>query len=115
LGRFGRRLAAHYVGRIGLGDRTIRTLGGDHGAAHSEPPQGHSGWVSFSPDSKLVASGSDDMRVRLWEASTGRPHGEPLEGRSNWVMSVAFSPDGKLVTVSNWVTKDVLVVAETTG
>jgi WD40 repeat protein len=71
--------------------------------------EGHSDWirsVAFSPDAKLVASGSDDETVRLWEAATGAPYGEPLKGHSGWVRSVAFSPDGKLVTVSDWVTKN---------
>jgi WD40 repeat protein len=39
-------------------------------------------------------------------AATGEPHDEPLKGHSSSVYAVAFSPDGKLVLVSDWITKD---------
>jgi WD40 repeat protein len=52
--------------------------------------------VAFSPDSKLVASASDDGTVRLWDAATGAPT-QVLKGHTDKVNAVAFSPDNKLV------------------
>jgi len=50
--------------------------------------------VSFSPDSKTLASGSEDNTIKLWNLETGKEI-RTLKGHSNFVLSVSFSPDGK--------------------
>lgn len=57
--------------------------------------------VAFSPDGHLVATGSDDEKVRLWNPDNGQPVGPPLNlGRNETAM--AFSPGGhRLATASN--------------
>jgi len=50
--------------------------------------------VAFSPDGRLVASGSYDHTVKLWDVATGLEL-RTLLGHSAEVRSVAFSPDGR--------------------
>ncbi|PMD28771.1 WD40 repeat-like protein, partial [Hyaloscypha variabilis F] len=51
--------------------------------------------IAFSPDSKLLASASDET-VKLWDAGSGVVL-QTLEGHSGHVNAMAFSPDGKLL------------------
>ena len=63
---------------------------------------GHQGPVtslSFSPESALLASGSWDKSVRLWDVYEGRGQTDVLP-HAHDVLAVAFRPDGKQVAVS---------------
>lgn len=65
---------------------------------------GHSAWVNsvaISPDGKVIASGSDDKTIMLWDMESGKLI-RKLEGHLEAVRLVVFYPDGKtLATISN--------------
>ena len=50
--------------------------------------------IAFSPDGSLLASGSDDDTVHLWDINT-RTHKILFTGRTSSVRSIAFSPDSR--------------------
>ncbi len=54
--------------------------------------------VAFSPDGKILASGSADQTILLWDVSTHERIGQPLN-LSSAVNSIAFRPDGKMLAV----------------
>ena len=57
--------------------------------------------VVFSPDSKTLASGSNDHTVRLWDVGTGRML-HVCSGHKGFVRSVAWSPDGSMIASGSY-------------
>ncbi|MFM6925937.1 MAG: caspase family protein [Ferruginibacter sp.] len=62
-------------------------------------PRGHAEDVSkiaISSDNRLLASGSWDKTVKIWDIASGKEL-KTLGNYPSWIRSVAFSPDGKLL------------------
>ncbi|KAH7825849.1 putative WD repeat-containing protein 51A [Monocercomonoides exilis] len=60
---------------------------------------GHTNWVRsacFSPDSRIIASGSDDRTVKLWSVNDNSCI-HTLHGHIDYVTHVAFHPQGTCV------------------
>ena len=56
--------------------------------------------ATFSPDGKLIAAGSRDRMVRIWNASTGTLL-HTLRGHTDRIYGVAFSPDGTTLAAAS--------------
>src|SRR5581483_2590985 len=52
--------------------------------------------VALSPDMKLLAAGTANGEIELWQLPDGIPL-QTLQGHTDWVRSVVFSPDGQMI------------------
>ncbi len=70
------------------------------GRSGTRSPAGAAGRaIKFSRDGRMVATGSVDGTVRLWDSDTGAPIGKPMNGHRVCDRSIAFSNDGRLLAV----------------
>ncbi len=77
--------------------------------------------IGFSPDGRVLVSGSYDATIRLWDTATGEQL-DTLDGHTYSITSVAVSPDGSTIasgsfdgTVLLWAFPDVMVATEVLG
>ena len=94
-----------------------------HAAAPAEL-KGHTALVyslAFSPNGKLLASGSFDNTIKLW-SYPGFKEVKTLTGHANPVYCVAFSPDGNTLasssqdqTIRFWNVADAKLIRELRG
>lgn len=101
-----RILTGGYLGELGPGLWDAETGGQILSFNREVVGSAFAGVVAFSPDGSRVAVGWGDGVTQVWDATTGRElHRYSGAG---WPLSIAFSPDGKLLVTGG----DVITIAD---
>ena len=53
--------------------------------------------LSFSPDDKCVASGSEDCTINVWDTRTGEPVVEPFKGHRDTIGCISYSHNSAII------------------
>lgn len=72
--------------------------------------KGHSNFVhavAFSPDSRILASGSKDNTVKLWDRRTGKELQTLSSGALSEIWAITISPSGRMLASGHWQDKTV--------
>jgi RNA polymerase sigma factor (sigma-70 family) len=97
---YGEKGPEDYLSVWDLTTGAVRTMA----PAAKKVPPGYMYYMSgptFSADGKVLAIGSSDEVVRLWDPVTGKELGSVPLGRFGHISSVAFSRDGKTLAVGD--------------
>jgi WD40 repeat protein len=87
--------------RLALAGHTLKMLYAQSGTeVWSRPRDNYASLcVAFRPDGKVLATGSQDSTIRLWNAETGDEL-SILRGHQGYVDRLSFSPDGE--RIASW-------------
>lgn len=53
--------------------------------------------LQFSPNGRLLASGSGDTTVRFWDLNTQTPFDDYGKAHKHWILCLSWAPNGKIV------------------
>lgn len=100
--------------RIISAGHTLRMIDSDNARELWRRPRDNYAFLSvaFRPDGKLIATGSQDTSIRLWDAANGNEIAI-LRGHKGYVDAVAFSPNGG--NILSWARDGQLILWDITG